>query len=386
MAKRTLPLLLVLVLGFAACDFSATIRSSDPSDAAGEDRADASETDQDIRLPDVDVTQDDTQVPASTVTDVVEEALPSVVNVRVKNLGSNPFTGEFEEGRGQGSGVIIDAEGIIITNNHVIEGAVEVNVVFNDGRDPLEGEVIGAIPENDLAVIQVEADDLDAIDLGASDNLDLGQSVIAIGFPLGLGGPTVTQGIISGLERTIRVDDPEGPQSLEGLLQTDAAINPGNSGGALVDMQGRLVGINTAAVQAASAENIGFAIAIDEAVPLIEEILEDPPEKHAWLGVSLGSIDSTSAAAQFDLNPDQRGALIMGLVPGSPADEAGLVEGDLIVEIDGEPIESADDVTGVLRDEDPGNVVEVRYLADSAIGDSVEVELGARPPVFEPPG
>jgi S1-C subfamily serine protease len=375
--KRSVLSLACVLLLLGACDFEGTLRSANPSGDVDE------EISQEVDLPELDLDQDDAEIGENTVTEVVKETLPSVVNVRVKNFGSNPFTGEFEEGRGQGSGVIIGKEGIILTNNHVIEGAVEVNVVFNDGRDPLEGQVIGAIPENDLALIRVEADDLNAIEVGRSDSLDLGESVVAIGFPLGLGGPTVTQGIISGLERTISVDDQGQSKSLEGLLQTDAAINPGNSGGALVDMAGRLVGINTAGVQASSAENIGFAIAIDEAVPVVEEILEDPPEKQAWMGVSLGSIESSSAAAQFDLDPDLRGALVMGLIPSSPAEEAGLEEGDVIVEIDGEAIGSADDITSVLRDRDPGETVTIEYVGLDGERESVDLELGSRPAVFE---
>jgi putative serine protease PepD len=381
MTKRLLILCAALLVAGAACDLEGSLRSSNAPDPNG------AQAEQDVDLPELDIEQDDDDAPPSTVTEVVQEALPSVVNVRVKNVGENPFTGEFEEGSGQGSGVVIDSDGIIITNNHVVAGAVEVTVVFNDGRDPLEGEVIGAIEENDLAVIRVEADDLDAIRVGKSDNLELGESVVAIGFPLGLGGPTVTQGIISGLERTIRVEDAAGqPRSLEGLLQTDAAINPGNSGGALVDMEGRLVGINTAAAQASSAENIGFAIAIDEAVPVVEEILEDPPEERAWMGVSLGSIDSAAAATQFDLDPDLRGALVMGLVPNSPAEDAGLEEGDLIVAIADEEIGSADDVTSALRDRDPGDAVEVEYVTFEGDTETVKLELGSRPAVFEERG
>jgi S1-C subfamily serine protease len=386
MSGRPVLVVLSLLMAFAlaACDMSGTLRSSDGRDASsGEDGTQAESPP--AELPELDLTQDGSDAPATTVTEVVDKALPSVANVRVQNLGRNVFTGEFEEGQGQGSGVVIDENGIIITNNHVIAGAVEVKVVFNDDREPLDGQVIGAIPENDIAIIQVDADDLDAIELGKSDNLDLGESVVAIGFPLGLGGPTVTQGIISGLERTIRVNEPDGPQSLEGLLQTDAAINPGNSGGALVDMAGRLVGINTAAITAASAENIGFAIAIDEALPLVEEILEDPPEKRAWLGVSLGSIESSAAAIEVGLDEDDRGALVMGIVPGSPAERSGLEEGDLIVSIAGDEIASADDVTDVLRDRDPGETVEIGYLRDGG-EESVDLELGSRPPVFEDRG
>ena len=379
MNRRTLPILCALLMILAACDVSGTLRSGNAN--GNEEDSGGSETE----FPDLDLTQNESDPPPSTVTEVVEEALPSVVNVRVKNIGENAFTGELEEGQGQGSGVVIDPDGIIITNNHVIAGAVELNVVFNDGRDPLEGQVIGAIPENDVAVVKVDADDLDAIDLAKSDNLELGESVVAIGFPLGLGGPTVTQGIISGLERTIRVNEPDGPSSLEGLLQTDAAINPGNSGGALVDMAGRLVGINTAAITAASAENIGFAIAIDEAIPIVEEILEDPPEERAWLGVSLGTVDSASLATEVGLDPDARGAVVLGLIPNSPAEDSGLEEGDLIVSIDGEEVGSADDVTNILRDLDPDEEVEIGYERDGE-PETLELRLGSRPAVFEDRG
>jgi S1-C subfamily serine protease len=190
---------------------------------------------------------------------VAQRVLPGVVYVRVEGFG----------GTGAGSGVVIDREGTILTNNHVVAGASEVTVVFNDGRhdEPLRGEVVGTAPERDLAVVRVDAGDLTPVELGRSGDLRLGDPVLALGFPLGL-GPTVTQGIVSGLERTI---EPSGGPRLEGLLQTDAAINPGNSGGALVDANGRLVGINTAG--AGFAENIGFAIAIDQARPVVEEIL-----------------------------------------------------------------------------------------------------------------
>jgi len=209
---------------------------------------------------------------------VVERVLPGVVNVRVEALGRS----------GAGSGVVIDREGTILTNNHVVAGASEVTVVFNDGRhdEPLRGEVVGTAPERDLAVIRVDADDLTPVELGRSGDLSLGDPVLALGFPLGL-GPTVTQGIVSGLERTI---EPSGGPRLEGLLQTDAAINPGNSGGALVDAAGRLIGINTAA--AGFAENIGFAIAIDQAQPVVEEILNQPPRN------ALGSASRSTRSSQ----------------------------------------------------------------------------------------
>ena len=312
-------------------------------------------------------------LPPSPVADVVEEVLPSVVNVRVKSLQGGAF-GDVEEAEGQGSGVITDASGLIVTNNHVVQCAVEVEVVFDDGRK-IEGRVVGTEPSRDLAVVRVEAKDLDPIELGMSARLRLGDGVIALGFPLGLGGPTVTQGIVSGQGRSI---EPEGGPPLEGLLQTDAAINPGNSGGALVDMAGRLVGINTAAAGAATAENVGFAIPVDAVVPVVEDILSG---SRAWLGVQVVSVDSAPVAAQLGVEPEVRGAAIAGLLPG-PAEEAGLREGDVIIGVGGAEIESADDLTEALARLSPGDEVTIEVV-DPRGRRATELELAERPPESE---
>ncbi|HYP24579.1 MAG TPA: trypsin-like peptidase domain-containing protein, partial [Actinomycetota bacterium] len=213
--------------------------------------------------PDVTLTQQARTAPHSSLAQVVEEALPSVVNVRVESFD---ISGSSQEG--QGSGVVIDKEGIILTNFHVVDAATEVTVSFQEkGREDLEGEVIGGVRGQDLAIIRVPADDLIPMEIGRSSDLKLGDDVTAIGFPLGLGGPTVTSGIVSAIGRSITASNSGGgSEELQNLLQTDAAINPGNSGGPLIDAEGRLVGINTAAVQAGAAENIGFAIPIDKAL------------------------------------------------------------------------------------------------------------------------
>jgi S1-C subfamily serine protease len=302
--------------------------------------------------------------PAIATASVVERVLPSIVNIRVEGLGRS----------GEASGVVVDRDGTIVTNNHVVEGASEVTVAFNDGRHPrpLAGTVVGTAPERDLAVIRVDADDLVPVELGRSSALRLGYPVLALGYPLGL-GPTVTQGIVSGLERTI---EPSGGPRLEGLLQIDAAINPGNSGGALVDAAGRLVGINTAG--AGFAENIGFAIAIDQALPVIDEIRTEPLEERAWLGVSIESIESSVEAAQVGLPTDARGALIVGVYPGSPAEAAGLRAGELITAVAGQDVESAADLTEILADLEPGQGVELE-VASPGGGRSLDLELTGRP-------
>ena len=328
--------------------------------------------------PTVDLEQSDLAPPASEVADTVEAALPSVVNVKVQT----------SSGAGEGSGVVIDRNGTILTNFHVVECSVNVTVVFNDeehGR--MDGRVIGGIPERDLAVIKVDADDLTPIELGRSSRLRLGDRVIAIGFPLGLeGSPTVTMGIVSALDRSIEAAGITGePRELQGLLQTDAAINPGNSGGALIDAGGRLVGINTAAAQASQAENIGFAIAIDNALPTVEEILSEPPSQRAWLGVSIDSIDTSFEAADLGLDPDVRGAGIAGTFAGDPAAAAGIEEGEVIVAIEDREVHSGQDLTRVLTTFEPGDEVDVRLETPDGPR-TVTVTLGARPPTIGEPG
>jgi S1-C subfamily serine protease len=298
--------------------------------------------------------------PPSSTADLVEQVLPSVVNIRTTGLGTDPFGGT-ETTSGQGSGVVIDADGVILTNHHVVAGAVEVTVVFNDDEH-----------------VQVDADDLTPIAVGSSEGLRLGDEVVALGFPLGLGGPTVTKGIVSGLDRTIEASGAGFTERLSGLIQTDAAVNPGNSGGPLVDAAGRLVGLNTAAASAASAENVGFAIPIDEALPIAEQIVESPAGERAWLGVEVTTVASSAEAGQLGLPLATRGALVQGVVPGGPADEAGIVPGEVIVGIGEQVVASAVELTEVLADLEPEQEVQVRLVSREGAR-VVSLELGRRP-------
>lgn len=359
MLRRTLiTCVLVASVVLAGCSIEAGLKSSEEA----------------VSSSPVDLGQSDAAPPISEVADTVEVALPSVVNVKVQTAN----------GSGEGSGVVIDRNGTILTNFHVVECSVNVTVVFNDNeRGRMDGRVIGGIPDQDLAVIQVDANDLTPIEIGRSSRLRLGDQVIAIGFPLGLGrGPTVTMGIVSALDRSIEAAGVTGePRTLRGLLQTDAAINPGNSGGALIDAGGRLVGINTAAAQASQAENIGFAIAIDNALPTVEEILSEPPSERAWLGVSVDSIDTSFEAADLGLDPDVRGAGIAGTFSGDPAAEAGIEVGEVIVAIEDRPVRSGEDLTRVLTSFEPGDTVDISV--ESADGSrTVRVTLGTRPPTL----
>jgi S1-C subfamily serine protease len=363
----------------AGLSFVILVACSDTRDAPSVSPARAAEASE--ASPGVDLSQRGLDAPHSSTAEIVKRVLPSVVNVRVTAINDSAFGPQ--QSRGEGSGVVIDEDGTILTNHHVVAGAVKVDVVFNDEHDEMEGAVIGTDPDRDLAVIEVEADDLTPVTLGRSDSLELGDSVVALGFPLGLGGPTVTKGIVSGLDRTIEVSNDNGESgNLVGLLQTDAAINPGNSGGALVDAAGQLIGINTAAAQASSAENVGFAIAIDEALPVIDEILSEPAEERAWLGVQVLGIESDLDAAQAELPSDARGALIISIFEGSAAEDAGLREGDLLVAIEDKPVTSAEALTSVLTDFSPDDEVELIVFRDGS-EESFFATLGQRPPTID---
>lgn len=324
-----------------------------------------------------DLEQDDAPAPRSRTADVVERVLPSLVNVKVDGFSQSALGTNRTEG--QGSGAIIDADGVIVTNYHVVQDAVRVRILFQDGHDPVDGRVIGTRSDLDLAVIKVPTTGLTPIDIGSSESLRLGDDVIALGFPLGLGGPTVTKGIVSGIDRRLEIPraGEADPVDFHGLLQTDAAINPGNSGGPLVDTAGRLVGINTAAAGAASAENVGFAISIDSALPVIEEILSQPPEERAWLGVLARTLEPT-IAAELGFPTDLKGALIEEIVEGAPAEEAGLEPDDVIVSIEDEPVRSNDDLTSILTEHDPGDTVTIE-IVNAEGSDTVEVTLAQRP-------
>jgi S1-C subfamily serine protease len=303
---------------------------------------------------------------ASTA-DVVARVLPGVVNVR---------TVGFNGSKGEGSGVVIDRRGVILTNNHVVRGARTLTVSFNDGRHKaaVKGTVIGTAAKRDLAIIRVALADLIPVPLGHSSKARLGDGVLAIGFPLDLGGgPTVTQGIVSGLDRTVHAED--GPD-LVGLLQTDAAINPGNSGGALVDSTGKLIGINT--IAAKDAENVGFAIAIDGARSVIDQILSKPAGGRTWIGVTFDSVSNDAAAVQLGLQPGARGAAVVAVFADSPAAKVGLREGDVVVSVDGSLVGSAGQMSKALSSHKAGDSI-VLDVVDQSGPRRVRVTIAKRP-------
>jgi S1-C subfamily serine protease len=308
------------------------------------------------------------------VVEVVDQVLPAVVNV----------VAESDLGDGEGTGFIVRADGIIVTNYHVVEGASKVTVLTSDEEpDRYDARVIGGDVEADLAILDVEATGLPTVPLGSSADLELGQPVVAIGYALGLaGGPSVTTGIVSSLTRRITVPDSrcvecnQGQRVYADVIQTDAAINPGNSGGPLVDLAGRVVGINTAG--AGSAENIGFAIQIDAAKPTIYQAAEDPSAPVAFMGI--GSADASDPQVRFQLNPPvAQGAVIVNVVAGGPAESAGIRVGDVIVGFDGQAVTSADQLGERIRAHEPGDQVTVTLVHPDGSQGEVTVVLGVNP-------
>ncbi len=301
---------------------------------------------------------------------ILAKVQPSVVAIETS---STTPRGVFE---GAGSGVVLTADGLVLTNAHVIGSLGDMTVVLSDGTRH-EATLVGASPDDDLAVIKVAGvDDLVPAELGASGDLRVGDEVIAIGNALNLGGePTVTRGIVSAKDRNLSAEGVE----LEGLIQTDAAINPGNSGGPLVNAAGQVVGINTAIV--ADAQNLGFSIAIDTAGPIIEDLQSGrgtvTPDQ-AFLGVSSTDVDGLTEEVRdrFSVEGDE-GAFVTEVVPGSAADEGGLQVGDVITEIDGQAVQTSSDVRTVVTDHDPGDEVDIVVLRDGA-EERLTVTLGQR--------
>jgi len=306
---------------------------------------------------------------------VVKAVLPAVVNVVNQTA---------DGGKGEGTGFIVRSDGIIVTNFHVVEGASKLTVLTS-AQDPVsyDARVIGGDVESDIAILKVDATDLPTVPLGNSDDLQLGQPVVAIGYALGLqGGPSVTDGIVSSLTRQITVPDERCTECSSGqrvythVIQTDAAINPGNSGGPLVNLAGQVVGVNTAGAN--TAENIGFAIQIDSAKPIVFQAAENPSQPVAFMGITSAAPSNPQVQFQFN-TPVDKGAVIVDLVPGGPAEDAGIVVGDTIVSFDGKDVTDPDQLGQLIRDHSPGDRVTVGVVhADGSSGE-VTVTLGTNP-------
>ncbi len=290
------------------------------------------------------------------VLDIIEQVSKSVVNISTVKLVHNLFY-QVVPISGMGSGTIIDNKGLILTNNHVVGGAKEINVTLWNNQ-MIEGTIQGSCAIHDIAVIKVNCKDLQAAQLGDSDKLRVGQRVYAIGNPFGLtGGPSVTSGVISAVNRTI-----ESQKGLiENLIQTDAAINPGNSGGPLVDLQGRVVAINTAIVP--YAQGIGFAIPINSAKNCTNGIMSQGITKRPWLGI-IGLSLNSQIARYYEL-PVETGVLVTKVSRGSPAETAGIVEGDIILSIDNRETKCIEDLVKEIHIRKVADNVRVFALRNS---------------------
>lgn len=287
------------------------------------------------------------------VLDIIEKASKSVVNISTIKLVHNMFY-QAVPISGMGSGTIIDPEGLILTNNHVVGGAEKINVTLWN-NEVLEGTIVGSCAVHDIAVVKVDRKNLQAAELGDSDNLRVGQTVYAIGNPFGLaGGPTVTSGVVSALNRNI--ESQRG--ILENLVQTDAAINPGNSGGPLVDLEGKVVAISTAIIP--FAQGIGFAIPINGAKTCTNGIVNEGIARRAWLGI-IGVSITEKIAGYYGL-PVNHGVLVTKVAEGSPAEDAEMADGDIILEIDNLETKRIEDLVNEIHKRKAGDRIKIFAL------------------------
>ncbi|AQR67363.1 2-alkenal reductase [Janthinobacterium sp. LM6] len=322
--------------------------------------------------------------------DAAARAMPAVVNIltlQVPKRGAHPLArdpffkrffgdrdpdGEDDDDlkNSLGSGVIVSHEGYVLTNNHVVEGADEIEVVLTDGRKA-PAKVVGLDPETDLAVIKINLDKLPVIVLGQSELARVGDVVLAIGNPFGV-GQTVTMGIISALGRNnLHIN------SFENFIQTDAAINFGNSGGALVDTRGNLIGINTAIYsQSGGSVGIGFAIPVSTAKTVMEAIIKDGHVVRGWIGVETQDI-TPELAQSFNLQRSS-GAIIAGVVRNGPADKAGIVPGDILLTVEGKPVGDTTEMLNLIAQLPPGGKAKMTVLRKNREA-ALDVMVGKRP-------
>ena len=321
--------------------------------------------------------------------DAAKRAMPSVVNIfttKEAKQPNNPFMNDpffkkfFGDRFGEqddkqfslGSGVLVSPQGYIVTNNHVVEAADEIEVALADGRKTI-AKVVGTDPDSDLAVVKVDLQNLPAITLGHSEQARVGDVVLAIGNPFGV-GQTVTMGIVSALGRNHL-----GINTFESFIQTDAAINPGNSGGALIDTNGNLLGINTAIYSRSGGSlGIGFAIPVGTVKSVMESIIANGQVVRGYIGVEPQDI-TPELAESFGLNT-KSGAIVAGVVKDGPADKAGIKPGDILVAVEGKPVSDTTDMLNLIAQLTPGNTAKMTVLRKTQES-TVNVLIGKRPRV-----
>lgn len=301
----------------------------------------------------------------SPVVPIAKKVSPAIVAIKISSTGVNMF-GDAYESEGTGSGIIIDSSGHIVTNNHVVEGAKSLTVILKDGTE-IPGTLVGRDPLTDLAVIQVNKENLAYAEMGDSSKLEVGELAVAIGSPMGTDyAGSVTAGIISGLDRKVSVGD-----KTMNLIQTDAAINPGNSGGALVNSQGNVVGINTLKLVENKVEGMGFAIPINEAKPIIEEIIKNKKISRPYLGIQ--GITVTKDDAQSYGLP--QGVYVHEVETFSGADRAGIKSGSVITKIDGTRICTIEELVAKVRNHKVNDVVKIEIFDETEKSRTLSVKL-----------
>ncbi len=306
------------------------------------------------------------------IADVVAMVKPSVVAINTEAVAFDFFNRRFTE-KGAGSGWIIDSNGIIVTNNHVVEGATTISATLEDGRTfDVDAKKVFTDPLADLAIMKIDAHNLPALKVGNSAKMRVGDWVIAIGNALGQ-GIRATEGIISNKGVSIPVGQ---GQTLYDLIETSAAINPGNSGGPLVNLAGEVIGITSAKIAASGVEGMGYAISTETAIPIIRELVQKGYVTRPWMGVSLYTVDRF-AVMRYGLSVE-KGVLVTGVVAGSPAAKAGLRTGDVITKIDGKEVSTTEDLILAIRSAQIGQQMVVTYIRGTA-ENTVTVTLAESP-------
>jgi serine protease Do len=309
-----------------------------------------------------------------SIVDVVAAVKPSVVAINTEVVGYDVFNRPYTQA-GAGSGWIIDESGYIVTNNHVVEGAESITVTLDDGRTlSADMGTVATDPLTDLAVLKVEAEDLPALVVRDSSYLRVGDWVVAIGNALGL-GISATHGIVSRTDVSLELDE---EQTLYDLIQTNAAINPGNSGGPLVNMAGEVIGITSAKISASGVEGMGYAISSQEAIPIIQELINTGYVVRPWLGVGARTVNQT-LVFWYNLATDS-GAFLVSVTPGGPADTAGLREGDIIVSLGDKEITNTQDLQNAIHSFQIGEEIVITFWRGSTQMTTTTTLIESPPP------
>ncbi len=313
-----------------------------------------------------------TPVPIPDFVSVIAKVRPSVVAITTEVSGYNVFGSSYTQ-QGAGSGWIIDSGGLIVTNNHVVNGAKSITVTLEDGR-AFPAEAVHTDPVADLAIVKIKAQNLPALPIGDSSKLQVGEWVVAMGNSLGM-GISATKGIVSALGVSLSVSAGE---TLFDLIQTDAAINPGNSGGPLVNLQGEVVGINSAKVAQVGVEGMGYAISVKEAKPIIDQLIQKGYVIRPYLGISTYTVDQF-VAFQYGLGID-KGVLVTQVGSGSPADNAGIRQGDVITAIEDKEISDVSGLIQAINSYQIGQKIKVTYWRGNAQNITYAILVESPPP------